>query len=645
MRAVTGNPQLAALVSEDFDPEAGTARAVVAVVLLDPGLTEPERTEAAELVRDALTAAGTPEGFTATVYSPGLFAVGMQDAARSEAPLLFGLALLTVLVVLALMYRTVFDVAVGGGGLVATVVWTFGFAALFGPAGLGLLGPLSQLALIVPVLLVGLGIDYSVHLTSRYREQRARGQSPERSASRALRTVGAALVLATLATAVGFVTIATAPLGLIADFGVIVAVGVVCAFLVMGLLVPSARVLYDRRRWGAAEAVRELRLGRLTRGPAALARRAPLAGPAAAAALVALSLTAAAGLPTEFDRNDFVPEGSDIERLLDHQAELFGAGITESTFVVVDADFTDPEVVEAVREAQDGLGGVDGVRSLDGTPQIASVVTLMDAVAGTLPGADPGSGPEPLYERMREVLGEEQMGRLLASDHATGLVQIRTVGGDAGAERLRDQITEAFSPVLDTGGAVTVTSEPIIIAEMSQDLVRFQARSIGTTLGAVLVLLVAYYAMVGRRPFLGLAALLPAVTSASLILGVMWLLGMGFNVLTATMTAIAIGIGVPYGVHVVNRFTEDLEGANPGEAVISTLRSTGGALLGSALTTLGAMVVLSFSGLAPIRALGLLGGAGIAFALLAALLVTPGVLVLWARRRARRAAAAQAAAR
>jgi hypothetical protein len=43
-------------------------------------------------------------------------------------------------------------------------------------------------------------------------------------------------------------------------------------------------------------------------------------------------------------------------------------------------------------------------------------------------------------------------------------------------------------------------------------------------------------------------------------------------------------------------------------------------------------VVLSFSGLLPIRSLGLLGGAGIAFALLAAVLVQPGALVLWARR-------------
>ncbi|WP_276319873.1 MMPL family transporter [Egibacter rhizosphaerae] len=113
----------------------------------------------------------------------------------------------------------------------------------------------------------------------------------------------------------------------------------------------------------------------------------------------------------------------------------------------------------------------------------------------------------------------------------------------------------------------------------------------------------------------------------------MWLLGVSFNVLTATLTAIAVGIGVPYGVHVVNQFVEDLRDAHVDIAIERTLRATGAALTGSAVTTLGAFVVLSFSDLPPMQSLGRLGSVGIGFALLAAILVQPGALVLWARRR------------
>lgn len=660
--AVTGNPQLAALVSDDLNVAEGTARGAVILLLLDQELSESERSDAGERVQASFEErpAGVPADVEVTVFSSGLFVSGLLEAIRAEVPLLFGLALLVVLAILGLAYRSVFDVAVGFAGLVATVVWTFGLVALLGPANLGWTGPPTQLAVIVPVLLVGLGIDYSVHLTARYREQRAAGQRPPAAAGRALQTVGAALVLATAATAIGFASIATAPVQLLADFGVFIAIGVVCAFVLMALLVPAARVLRDRRQLDAeSTAVRELGLSRLMDGPARLAVRRPWAGMLVSLAVVVLSLAAATGLDVEFDRDDFIPEGSGIEAVLAHQQELFGGGVTESTHVVVDGDFTDPSVATAVWHAQQAVGDVEGVRSVGGTPQVLSVMTMLAVTLGAEgvapadadpqqdPGAfaalPPGAGWDGggfaqdadlagLYAMLREAAGAERVSRLLTPDADSGIVQIRTTAGDTGAERVQREIELAFAPVERAGASVTVTSEPIIIAEMSDELSAFQIQAIVLTLVVVLVLLTGYATVTRRRPLLGVIAMIPATVGASLVLGTMWVLGTSFNVITATLTAIAVGIGVPYGVHVANRFSEDLE-VDPGdEAVARTLRSTGGALAGSALTTLGAFVVLAFSGLPPIRSLGLLGGAGIVFALLAAVLVEPGALVLWARR-------------
>jgi uncharacterized protein len=665
-RAVQANPQIAALVSDDLDVVTGSARGTVVVLPLDPELSEAERTEAAQDVRDALdaTSGDVPDDLQVSVFSNGLFVSGLLDAIRAEVPLLFGLALLVVLTILGLAYRSVFDVAIGFAGLVATVVCTFGLVALLGPSNLGWTGPLTQLAVIVPVLLVGLGIDYSVHLTARYREQRAGGQTPSAAAGRALHTVGAALVLATAATAIGFASITTAPLGMLADFGLFVAVGVVCAFVIMTLLVPAARVLRDRDDVGGQPAaVRELGLGRLLRGPARLARRAPWAGMVLAVALAATSLAVASGLEVSFDRDDFIPVGSDVAAALAHQEEVFGGGVTEATFVVVDADLTDPTIANEVWKAQLAVADIDGVRMVGGSPQVVSVLTLAAAMldperqplSATPPPRDPRdpdglpSGAmwtrdgfaedadlEAVYDLLRRAVGEQRVAQLLTPGATAGVVQIRTTTGDAGAERVHRQVEAAFAPVEQAGGMVTVTSEPIIIAEMSEELSTFQIRAIALTLVVVLVLLSAYYAVTIRRPLLGAIAMIPATVSASLVLGSMWVLGISFNVLTATLTAIAVGIGVPYGVHVVNRFVEDREGGALDDPVATTLHSTGGALTGSALTTLGAFAVLTFSGLPPIRSLGLLGGTGIAVALLAAILVEPGALVLWSRHHDRR---------
>ncbi|MEX0869744.1 MAG: MMPL family transporter, partial [Nitriliruptoraceae bacterium] len=353
-------------------------------------------------------------------------------------------------------------------------------------------------------------------------------------------------------------------------------------------------------------------------------------------------------------------EGSEVAAVLAHQEELFGGGVTESTFVLVDGDLAEVEVANAVWAAQRDVADVDGVRSVGGAPQVLSIMTMaaaaLDPAGGPLPGgtpaeADPGPGGpavwtddgfaadadlDAVYALLRDRVGEQRVARLLAPDNAAAVIQIRTVVGDSGAERVQREIAAAFAPVETAGAVVTVTSEPIIIAEMSDELSAFQLRAIALTLVVVLALLAAYYAVARRQPLLGVIAMIPATVSASLVLGTMWALGIAFNVLTATLTAIAVGIGVPYGVHVVNRFAEAREHADADTAIATTLRSTGAALAGSALTTLGAFVVLTFSGLPPIRSLGLLGGAGIVFALLAAVLVQPGALVAWARRAASR---------
>jgi uncharacterized protein len=671
------DPRLAGLVSDDFEAGTGRARATALVAQLDPALDGEQRTAAAQRVRAALgDDRGRSEPVSYTVVSADLFVDGLREAVRDEVPLLFAVALLGVLGILAFFYRSPFDVAIGFLGLVATVVWTFGAAAVVGPAGLGWTGPLTQFAVVIPVLLVGLGIDYSVHLTARYRELRVAGARPQVSAERTVRTVGVALALATLATAVGFASIVIAPLRMLADFGVFVALGVVCAFLVMSLLVPAARVLRDRRREDVgAEAVRELRADRLMGPPRRLALGSPHAGLAVGAVLLVVGVLSASQLPVEFDRDAFIPEGSEVEAVLAHQRELFGGGLTETTFVLVDGDVTDPAVANAMLEAHERLDDVGAVRTVGGGPQAISVVAWVEELAsaadaaersadGEMTGAaSPGGAGSPdgtpagaaraalsaawesgrfvadapladVYEHLRETLGPAQVDRLLGADGRSALVRVRTTAGDAGARQVQEEIESAFDPVRAAGGSVTVTSEPIVLAETSEALGRFQAQAIGLTLAVVTVILTLYYAATARRWHLGPIAMIPAVFSASLVVVVMWVLGISFNVVTATLTAIAVGIGVPYGVHVVNRFGEDLERAPLAEAIGSTLRGTGSALAGSALTTLAAFLVLVFSALPPMRSLGLLGATAIAGALLAGLLIEPGACVAWARRQA-----------
>lgn len=112
----------------------------------------------------------------------------------------------------------------------------------------------------------------------------------------------------------------------------------------------------------------------------------------------------------------------------------------------------------------------------------------------------------------------------------------------------------------------------------------------------------------------------------------MYLLGIPFNVMTGTITSLTIGLGVAYNVHMTERFLLERERGNGlWSALDRSVRGTGGALLGSAATTVGGFGVLVFAILPPLQQCGLITGLTIVYAFLASVFVLPSLLAVWTR--------------
>ena len=158
-----------------------------------------------------------------------------------------------------------------------------------------------------------------------------------------------------------------------------------------------------------------------------------------------------------------------------------------------------------------------------------------------------------------------------------------------------------------------------------------------TTLAAAAVILALAFWFRVREPVLGLLAIGAVGLVVAWVFGVMAAVGIPFNVMTAMVSALAIGIGVPYGIHVVNRFLEDRGRFDDlGDAVRSTLEHTGGALVGSAVTTMIGFGSLVLSAIPPFRQFGFVLALTIGLALVASVAVLPALLVVHARVRGRR---------
>lgn len=663
--AVAGE-QMAPLLSTDVDVGAGRAAAGLVVVTFPASMSDDDVAEASLVLADAIDAVGDVDGIVVEPYNGPVLNDALQQQSSEEMPRLLALSFLLIFVILLFQFRSAGDVLLGLAGLVVTIVWTFGFGVLLGPDFLGVVGPFSQIAMIVPVLLVGLGIDYAIHLTSRYREERRHGQPPSSAASMAVRTVGGALVLATLTTVVGFLTNLASPLPPVADFGIFVAVGVMSAFVIMTMLVPAARNLLDTRA-----ARREAAGGRPARrrsadeGPNVLARlsgrlstvaeRAPKLALATALVISVAAVGVGTRVDTTFSQDDFVPPDSEIGALLDRIETRFGGELTESTFVLVDGEVATPEAFEALLDVQEAVDGLDGVRVAGDEYAGESIAALVDDLSADPAlvdqllalGYDPGTGIAPdadvaaLYDVARTAV-PGRAPRLVAADDGAAVISVPTSAGQEGAAELVERVEAEVGPLTEAGLSVTVTSEPLVNDESFDALRTSQTQGMAVTLFAALVLLVGYYGVRERKPLLGVITMVPSVAVVAWVLGTMWVLGISFNVLTAMVASIAIGIGVPFGIHVTHRFLEDRRRYDTvDEALRMTVTHTGGAMAGSALTTAAGFGVLVFASLVPMQQFGLIVAITIIYSFVAAILIQPACLKLWADRRERKGDVAQ----
>ncbi len=215
--------------------------------------------------------------------------------------------------------------------IVLAILWMNGIGALL--QRIDVLGPFTEIAQIVPILLIGLGVDYGIHLTSRYREEVGEGDGVSGGVRKAIGTVGVALALATVTTAIGFLTNVVNPIPALKDFGILASIGIVVSFVLMLTFVPAVRHILDRRAESkdglpreAMGATGERLLPKIMERTAVFAERAPIPTLVVMLGLGVLGYIGLANISTEFSFTDFLPDDSEYVQTFETLDEAFGGG-------------------------------------------------------------------------------------------------------------------------------------------------------------------------------------------------------------------------------------------------------------------------------------------------------------------------------
>ncbi len=157
-----------------------------------------------------------------------------------------------------------------------------------------------------------------------------------------------------------------------------------------------------------------------------------------------------------------------------------------------------------------------------------------------------------------------------------------------------------------------------------------QSESISVTIAAALIVLATFFWMTMRQPTLAFIAVGPIALVLIAVLGTMALLDIPYTIVTSIITALSIGIGVDYTIHIIHRYREEYtRDRDPERAAIQTLSTTGSALLGSALTTALGIGALIASPLAASQQFGFTAAITIAYSLIVSILVVPPLMTIW----------------
>ncbi|WP_232701566.1 efflux RND transporter permease subunit [Halobacterium wangiae] len=657
------------LLATDYEPGSTTASARVLFVFqqTDGGDSLSTDVVDAQLATRGLAADEIRSG-DAFVFGAGIVDEEAGKATGESFALITPVALVLILLVLGIAYRDPVDVVLALAGTVLTLVWMGGF---MGWMDIGV----TQILIAVPFLVVGLSIDYALHVVMRYREARLADEtlSPRGGMRVGLAGVTVALAATTFTTAVGFLSNTVSPIQPIAEFGLVSAAGIVSAFVVFAVLLPTVKLEVDAvlERFGFDHRKRAFGTvgvaNRVVGVGTTVARRAPIAIVALALVTSAAGGYAATDIDTSIDQVDFLPRESPewmdslpgpfapSDYQLRENVVFLNDNFVQSrdrttAYVLVEGSVTDPDTLERVAAGESAVADTtSAVQLANGRPDLDSPLALVRETAAENEtfaalverNDDDGDG---VPDQNLAVIYDA----LFANDPAAASTVLHRVDGDYRALNVRvgvsasaptATITTEMRSVAETVAGdseltATATGPPVVDELVQRDLLRTLVETFLLTLGVILAFLTVLFYRRYDAPLLGAVTLVPVVGALGWILGTMYLFDIPFTTETAVIASIAIGLGVDYAIHVSERFVHELDGTTDvSDALDATVSGTGGALLASAVSTAAGFGVLVFALVPSLRRFGAVTSATIVFAFVASVVVLPSLLTLWHRYR------------
>jgi hypothetical protein len=193
----------------------------------------------ADEIRNMLSESSNSPDLEYGVISDSLVSNDINKSTLDNLIYLFVLAILVVVLLLAITFRSFMMVAAPLLGLSASLVWTYGIISMLGVG-------FTILEVAVAPVVLGLGIDYCIHLQTGYEKARSKTDSAAKAWIQSFMKIRTALTLAVVTTIFAFLANSLSPLPPLQAFGFTLALGVSSAFIASTVTVGAVHVVVEK---------------------------------------------------------------------------------------------------------------------------------------------------------------------------------------------------------------------------------------------------------------------------------------------------------------------------------------------------------------------------------------------------------------
>jgi predicted RND superfamily exporter protein len=521
---------------------------------------------------------------------------------------------------------------------------------------IGLLGLLDWRVTVVSsnfvALLLILCLALTLHIIVRFREIHERNPDADQLmlVSKTVRRMVEPCLYTALTTIVAFGSLLVSGIRPVIDFGWMMSIGIIVAFIISFTFFPAALMLLKP---GAAVSRRDI-TGAITLFFGNLIQRHGTSTFIVFGVLALIGITGVTQLTVENRFIDYYKESTEIYRgmeLIDRQL-----GGTTPLDVIIDAPAADVESFETAADDDyedefediyaDETNSEAGITSrsywfnsqrladveklhayLENLPDTGKVISLA-TFTEVLRQLDENVVKDNfelslVYEKLPENVKETLISPYLSEDGDQIRIGVRIFESDPLLQRsqLLDTIQLNLGDQIRIDDArVHLSGMLVLYNNMLQSLFRSQI----LTLGAVFLAIMIMFLVLFRSPKTAVIAIVPTLTSACLVLGLMGWFDIPLDLMTITIAAITVGIGVDDTIHYVHRFHYEFEqDQDYWPAVFRCHRSVGRAIYYTSITIMLGFSILAFSQFIPTIYFGLLTSLAMLIALLANMTLLP----------------------